>query len=93
MTDEELEQWYLFCEKCDKYIDEQKLGYYRHIYKNDIYWPILEYLLICDMKDYHYRYKFNIDDYEYVKQFIDDDNCVKEMFLRAKNNGKGKYII
>lgn len=95
MANKELEQWYLFCEKCDKYIEEQKPGCYRHFYKKDIYWPILEYYLICyDVdSDYHYLYVFNMDDYEYVKQFVDDDGCVKEMFLRARNNGEGEYMI
>ncbi len=93
MTDEELKQWYSFCEKCDKYIEEQESNIYRHFYKKDIYWPILEYTLICYDADYHYIYVFNMDDYEYVKQFVDDDSCVKEMFLRARNKGEGEFMI
>ena len=93
MNNGEFEQWYSFCEKCDKHIEEQKPGYYRHIFENDIYWPVLEYCLICDDADYHYNYLFNIDDYEYVKQFTDDDGCVKEMFLRARNKGEGEFVI
>lgn len=93
MPNKEFEQWYSFCGKCDKYIKEQKSSCYRHICKNDVYWPILEYRLICDDVNYHYNYVFNIDDYEYVKQFVDDDECIKEMFLRARNNGEGEYMI
>ena len=93
MIDGELEQWYSFCEKCDKYIEEQESNIYRHFYKKDIYWPILEYSLVCYDADYHYLYVFNMDDYEYVRQFIDDDGCVKEMFLRARNKGEGEFMI
>jgi len=93
MNNGEFEQWYTFCEKCDEYIEEQKSDCYRHIYENHIHWLILDYHLICDDADYHYHYLFNMDDYEYVKQFTDDDGCVKEMFLRARNKGEGEYMI
>lgn len=93
---EELEQWFTFCDKLDNYINElnsEKTSYnYKHILPNKIYWPILEYTLICDYLDYHYRYMFNIDDYEYVRQFTDDDGCMKEMITRVNNRGEGEII-
>ena len=94
-TEQQEEQWYQFCEKCDKLIEElnsMKMGYaFRNIFPNRRYWPVWEYYIICNGRDYHYRYMFNKDDYERLGQFHDDEGCLVKFFVASMNKGELVY--
>ncbi len=94
-TEHEEEQWYEFCEKCDKLIEElnfNKIGYtFRNMHDSRRYWPVWEYHLLCDGRDYHYHAMFNKDDYERLGQFNNDEECLVKFFVSSMNKGELVY--